>query len=155
VEEKAEKKRWSPVKIKTILVPTDLRPESTIALRYGLTLAKQFGASLTLLHVMAEPPTAERALAPGEEKLLQLNEGAEEQALALLEEELRSEQVDCQSSIRVGAPFEQIVEEAQSIEANLIVMSSHGYGWLGRFVHGSAAEMILHNATCPDAERME
>jgi hypothetical protein len=52
VEDKAEISRLSPVEIKTILVPTDLRPESIIALRYALTLAKQFDANLTLLHVL-------------------------------------------------------------------------------------------------------
>ena len=55
VEEKAKISRLLPVEIKTILVPTDLRPESMIAPRYALTLAKQFDANLTLLHVLEEP----------------------------------------------------------------------------------------------------
>ena len=41
MEDKTEINRWSPAEIKTILVPTDLRLESMIALRYALTLAKQ------------------------------------------------------------------------------------------------------------------
>jgi hypothetical protein len=41
VEKPGKSDRWSPVEIKTILVLTDLQPESMIAIRYALTLAKQ------------------------------------------------------------------------------------------------------------------
>jgi nucleotide-binding universal stress UspA family protein len=149
VEDKTEINRWSPVEIKTILVPTDLRLESMIALRYALTLAKQFDASLLLLHVLEEPYSSDTRLEPGAEGLLDLRKGDEERQLALLEKELRSEHQNCRSCFRVGTAFEQIVHEAENINASMIVMSSHSYGWLGRFIHGSAAEMILHSTPCP------
>src|SRR5690349_10406332 len=38
--------------IKSILVPTDLSAESEKALAYALPFARQFGATLTLLHVV-------------------------------------------------------------------------------------------------------
>ena len=75
--------------------------------------------------------------------------GNEERALALLEEDLRSEYWNCRNCFRIGTAFEQIVQEAENIKASLVVMSSHSYGWLDRIVHGSAAEMILHNTPCP------
>ena len=75
--------------------------------------------------------------------------GNEERALALLEEDLRSEYRNCRICFRIGTPFEQIVHEAENLKASLIVMSSHSYGWLDRIVHGSAAEMILHSTPCP------
>ena len=149
MEDKAEIRRLSPVEIKTILVPTDLRPESMIALRYALTLAKQFDANLTLLHVLEEPYTSDTELEPGAEELPVLKKSNEERELALLEEELRSEYRNCRSCFRIGTPFEQIVREAENVKASLIVMSSHSYGWLDRIVHGSAAEMILHSTPCP------
>ena len=149
MEDKAEISRLSPVEIKTILVPTDLRPESMIALRYALTLAKQFDANLTLLHVLEEPYTSDTELEPGAEELPVLKKSNEERELALLEEELRSEYRNCRSCFRIGTPFEQIVREAENVKASLIVMSSHSYGWLDRIVHGSAAEMILHSTPCP------
>jgi hypothetical protein len=67
VEDKGEINRWSPVESKIILVPTDLRPESMIALRYALTLAKQFDANLTLLHVLQEPYSSDTEVEPGVE----------------------------------------------------------------------------------------
>ncbi len=149
MEDKAEINRWSPIEIKTILVPTDLRLESMIALRYALTLAKQFDANLTLLHVLEESYSWDRELVPGVEGLFDLKKGNEERELALLEENLRLEHRNCRSCFRIGTAFEQIVQEAENIKASLIVMSSHTYGWLGRIVHGSAAEMILHSTPCP------
>jgi nucleotide-binding universal stress UspA family protein len=141
--------RLSLVEIKTILVPSDLRPESIIALRYALTLAKQFDANLTLLHVLEEPYTSDTELEPGAEELLVLKKSDEEQELALLEEELRSEYRNCRSCFRVGSPFRQIVHEAENIKASLIVISSHSYAWLERMLHGSGADIILHSTLCP------
>jgi nucleotide-binding universal stress UspA family protein len=120
-----------------------------IALRYALTLAKQFDADLTLLHVLEEPYTSDRELEPGAEELTVLNKGSEERELALLEEEIRLEHRNCRSCFRVGIPFKQIVLEAEDIAASLIVISSHTYGWLERLLHGSTAEIILHGTPCP------
>ncbi len=120
-----------------------------IALRYALTLAKQFNANLTLLHVLEEPYSSDREVEPGVEGLLDPEKGNEERELALLEEDLRLEHRNCRSCFRIGTAFEQIVHEAENIQASLIIMSSHSYGWLDRIVHGSAAEMILHSTPCP------
>jgi nucleotide-binding universal stress UspA family protein len=149
VENNVGNNQWSPVEIKTILVPTDLRPESVMALRYALTLAKQFDSNLTLLHVLEEPYSSEKEIEPEMAEFLAPAEGYEERALSLLEERLRLEHPNCRSCFRVGTAFEQIVQEAENIKASLIVMSSHSYGWLDRIVHGSAAEMILHSTPCP------
>ena len=149
MKDKTEISRLSPVEIKTILVPTDLRPESMIALRYALTLAKQFDANLTLLHVLEEPYTSDTELEPGAVELPVLKKSNEERELALLEEELRSEYRNCRSCFRVGSPFRQIVHEAENIKASVIVISSHSYGWVERILHGSGADMILHSTLCP------
>ncbi len=149
VEDKAEFNRWSPVEIQTILVPTDLRPESMIALRYALTLAKQFNANLTLLHVLEEPYSSDTEVEAGAEGSLDPEEGRRERELASLEKDLRALHQNCRSCFRIGTPFEQIVREAKNIHASMIVMSSHSYGWLDRVVRGSAAETILHSTPCP------
>ena len=117
-----------------------------IALRYALTLAKQFDANLTLLHVLEEPYTSDTELEPCAEELPVLKKSNEERALALLEEELRSEYRNCRSCFRVGNPFRQIVHEAENIKASVIVISSHSYGWIQRILHGGGADMM-----CPAA----
>ena len=120
-----------------------------IALRYALTLARQFDADLTLLHVLEEPYTSDTELEPGAKELSVLKKSNEERELALLEKELRSEYRNCRSCFRVGNPFRQIVHEAENMKASVIVISSHSYGWLERILHGSGANMILHSTLCP------
>ena len=108
-----------------------------IAIRYALTLTKQFDANLTLLHVLEEPYTSDIELEPGAKELPVLKKGYEERQLALLEEEIRLEHRNCRSCFRVGIPFIQIVHEAENIAASLIVISSHNYRWLEHLLHGS------------------
>ena len=120
-----------------------------IAIRYALTLTKQFDANLTLLHVLEEPYTSDTELKPGAKELPVLGKGNEERELALLEAEIRLEHRNCRSFFRVGTPFLQIVHEAENIAASLIVISSHSYRWLERLLHGSTADFILHRTLCP------
>lgn len=48
-----------------------------------------------------------------------------------------------------GDPAEVIVDSARTETAGMIVMSSHGYSGMTRWVHGSVAERVLHDAACP------
>src|SRR5215469_16967677 len=119
------------------------------AIRYALTLAKQFDANLTLLHVLEEPYTSDTEFEPGAKELPVLKKGNEEREPALSEEEIRLEHQNCRSCFRVGTLFRQIAHEAENIAASLIVISSHNYRWLERLLHGSTAEILLHRTLCP------
>ena len=48
-----------------------------------------------------------------------------------------------------GFPHEAIVEVARARGGDLIVVGSHGHGFMGRVLMGSTAERILHIAPCP------
>jgi nucleotide-binding universal stress UspA family protein len=47
-----------------------------------------------------------------------------------------------------GYPASSIVEEAQTLNADFIVLGSHGHGGLERFLIGSVAKEVLRNAQC-------
>jgi nucleotide-binding universal stress UspA family protein len=51
--------------------------------------------------------------------------------------------------IATGDPGEQILAVAEEKEADLIVMSSHGRGAIGRFVSGSVADRVVRHAPLP------
>lgn len=51
--------------------------------------------------------------------------------------------------VRVGRPVEQICEVASEIQADLIVLSTHGRTGWERALLGSTAEKILRHAPCP------
>lgn len=51
--------------------------------------------------------------------------------------------------VREGNPAEEILNYAQEIEADLIVMSTHGLSGVSRWVYGSVADRVLRWAPCP------
>jgi hypothetical protein len=78
----AEKTVWPPVYLETILVPTDLRPDSKVALSFALALAQKFEANLVLLHVLAEAYSSETEIGAGARRLLDATREDAEQEVA-------------------------------------------------------------------------
>ena len=145
----AEQMVSPPVYLETILVPTDLRADSKVALGFALALAQKFEASLVLLHVFAEPYSSDTEIGAGAGRSLDATRGDAERGVAHLEKLLRAQYPKCRSAFRIGSPFEQILNEAVELKAGLIVMASHCYGWFDRLIHGSDAEAVLRQAPCP------
>lgn len=54
-----------------------------------------------------------------------------------------------QIEVAIGDPSTQIVDYAQEIEADLIVMPSHGRKGVSRFLLGSVAERVVRLSHCP------
>jgi nucleotide-binding universal stress UspA family protein len=69
--------------------------------------------------------------------------------LAKEEEQLKDAGLSVRSEVRKGRPAEQIIEYASEKSFNLIVMSTHGRSGLGRWVFGSVASKVLHEASSP------
>lgn len=139
----------SPFTIKRILVPIDFSDCSKKALRYALPLARQHQAALTLLHVVEpaygvgeygvlETAELEASLRAGGEK--ELGKVAAEAALA---------QVPSDILVRIGSPAGAIVEVADELTADLIVISTHGRTGLKHALLGSVAEHVVQRAPCP------
>jgi nucleotide-binding universal stress UspA family protein len=133
--------------IKEILVPTDLTEESRTALRYATSLAQEFGAHLTLLHVYHEPYSLDYLRGPQACGAVMRHRRGVETALADLALEVRSKGVRCSTDLRYGGLCEGIA--AASKNRDLMVISTHQYGWLGRLAYGCDAEGILHHTLCP------
>ena len=72
-----------------------------------------------------------------------------EEYLAPIAVELRNKAVRVESRVRRGNPAEQIVAVARETGADLIAMSTHGRGGLGRLVFGSVAQAVLRQVEIP------
>jgi nucleotide-binding universal stress UspA family protein len=57
--------------------------------------------------------------------------------------------VACETVARDGIPGEEICRETAAREPRLVVIGAHGWGRIGRFVHGSVSTYVLHHAPCP------
>jgi nucleotide-binding universal stress UspA family protein len=138
-----------PIAVKQILVPTDLKEESQKAVSYGLVLAQRFGAHLTLLHVYREPYSVDYLRGPQACAAVSKLRRDSEIALAMLLEQIAERYADCSAEFRYGAVCEEIVKSAKEREIDLIVVSTHHFGWLMRLAYGCDAEQILRRAPCP------
>jgi nucleotide-binding universal stress UspA family protein len=136
-------------KIGKILVPLDFSPASLKALDYAVSMAKQFHAAIHLVHVY---PPDEAASAPGAGHLLL--QSAE--AIERLNEELTGIHRKHVSTfrpenchIRAGRPYEQIINLARGVDADLIALSTRGHSGLKHLLLGSTAERVVRGAPCP------
>ena len=49
---------------------------------------------------------------------------------------------------RNGDPAEAILEVAESVHADLIVVGARGLGLVGRFIRGSVSTKVAHHSSC-------
>jgi universal stress protein E len=119
-----------------ILVATDLSERSRRALRRGLSLARQFGSELTILHVTdSDRP----------ERLVEEERRGAEMAVRELVEKVGVQGLASAPSViaRVGDPFKVIVDEADRLKADLVVMGAHRKRLLGEVFTGTTVERVM------------
>ena len=139
------------INIKNVLVATDFSEPSQAALNYGREIAGTFGATLHVLHVADSVYTQVGEFYSGMMPELQqeVEDGARQQLEALLTEhdrtKLHAEPVVFMAASKAVA----IVDYATQIEADLIVMGTHGRGAIGHLLMGSVAERVVRTAHCP------
>jgi len=131
--------------VQTILHPTDFSEQSQSAFELASTLARDCRARLVVLHVIHLP-----VVVYSEETLL--SDFEEEHAWAL--EQFRRLEADneglgLESRLERGAVTPLILQAAEEINADLIVMGTHGRTGLSRLLLGSVAEQVMRGALCP------
>jgi len=99
--------RETALKIKTILVAVDLSSHSERTVAYAVPIARQFGASLKVIHVYA-PPNGTEFGAQDMCRLLEKDRDDVERSLASLVDRVRAEYPRCESILRTGDVPEQI-----------------------------------------------
>jgi nucleotide-binding universal stress UspA family protein len=115
-------------------------------------LAAAVGASVTLLHVMAEPPAIYADLVQLEEDVGRLLESKSELGLNLRrqKESLERLGVPTEVHVRHGIVIDQVFAEARSGDYDLIVTgSSQAQGLLRHYIMGDLTRSILNHANCP------
>lgn len=142
---------------KHILVPLDGSPLAEQALAPALELAKVYQARLTLLRVATSPQLYlsefTLGLPDAADLYLQLRQQARLDAENYLElQRSRLEEFDGPVDFRVVESTriaEAIVETAQEVGADLVVMCTRGRSGIQRWMLGSVAESVLRHATLP------
>ena len=139
------------IALKRILVATDFSETADAALRYGRALARNFGATLHVLHVAHDfsARMGDTFLAVMPELVADVVKDAKRR--------LREQVVDNDSNpppvvpvvITASAPAAAIVDYANDKEIDLIVIGTQGRGGVAHLMMGSVAERVVRTARCP------
>lgn len=136
-----------------MLVPIDGSATSNDGLGEAISLAKQLGSQLVLLHVVEDFPIALElaSVASFEDSRAALHEAGrnmlDKAASQAAGSGVRSETVLNEQT--AGRASDAILEQARKQRCELIVMGTHGRRGLDRVVMGSDAELVLRGATVP------
>jgi len=127
----------NPVQVKKVLCPLDFSEVSCSVLRYASGIAKQSGATLHLIHVLdtAHPSSV-----------------TEQEAVSTLSRfvaQLATKGVHVVTSVKSGDPAAVISEEAVAIDADVIIIGSHGQTGLTRLLLGNTAETLVRKSPRP------
>ena len=136
--------------IRSVLVPLDFSPSSEKALAYAVAFARQFGAKLTLLHVVE--PLAAPDFA-GSFAWMMENDKVTVECQRHLDRVLRDLAIEPtlveKVLVRHGRSFHEIADAARTLKADLIILSTRGYTGLKHAMLGSTTERVVRHAPCP------
>jgi nucleotide-binding universal stress UspA family protein len=136
--------------ISKILVPLDGSKVSHKAAKYAVNLAKQTGASLTLLSVFDirfifnQEVGASASPTHLKESIEDYLKQAAQSFIDEIAKTCKRDGIQYKSAIRRGHPVEEIVNEAIKTKADLIVMGSHGKSAVKAAILGSVAYGVIH-----------
>jgi nucleotide-binding universal stress UspA family protein len=160
------------IQIKKILYATDLSETAVHAFSYAVSLANQYGAGITILHVLTEfpeehfisnmiPPSTwkaikERNYSKARDELIgkKREPAALKDVLQAFSEEVKANSKDQSFAtdeilIKGGAPAETIVQTAKERDCDLIVMGTRGQGILAKVLMGSTAKWVVQHCPIP------
>ena len=135
---------------KLLLSPVDFSDSSLNALNVAKDIAKQFGATILLLHAMPVVPKLAKDRSVLDHGLYEL-ELLETARLRLgdLAETVQQAGVHARSTVVFANDAAlEITRTAESEQADLIVISTHGLTGWRRFAFGTVTEKVVRTGPC-------
>lgn len=162
------------IKLNRILVGCDFSPDSRLAFDYALSLAQEFQTQLYLAHVAPTAPVELKMSdsvrlrdnrvsgwtvfgygEPGEkstDEALQKKEQWSKQIETRLLEMVPEESRNWCTPVTImlsGQPYQELIDYADSINADMIVLGIRGHSLLEKFLVGSTTDRVISRASCP------
>lgn len=132
------------IDLKHILVAVDFDETSDVALTYGRSLAKTYGAQLHMIHVMENMFLRPMANNPSD-----IEAGIAQRLADRLTDEERRALRAIPVLRKSDAPAEEIVKYAAEQAIDLIVIGTHARSGVAHMLVGSVAEKVVRTAPCP------
>ena len=135
------------MRLENVLYATDFRAHSRAALPYALSVARRYGSTVYVVHVVDLSPFS----SPGPTGLLRALEAQaiREAKASVLELSPVLGQTPNEVLIRKGAIWKEIFDIVEKKQIDLIVVGTHGREGVNKVIMGSVAEKIFRQAPCP------
>ena len=135
---------------KTILVPVDFSDTSERALDYAVDLAKLLGATVVVMHSYELPVYGfpDGAFVATVEMATRIMNGAQAGLQAEVDKR-KGSGVEMKTVLRQGIPVDEVHSVADEVNADLIVVGTHGRRGLARALLGSVAENVIRTSHRP------
>ena len=134
-----------------IIVPVDFSNVTDSVLAMAKRMARTLGAKLWLIHVGSPMPDfVGFEVGPPSVRTDVARELREEHRLLQERVEgLRKEGLEAEALLATGLPADKIVQEAERLNVDMIILGSHGHGALYHLLAGSVCQGVLKRAPCP------
>ena len=129
-----------PVRLKKILFCTDFSEYSDRAFTYALSLAMEYNAELTLFHVLEDMPSTNGLEKNVAEVTRKLEDLAPSEA---------GDWCSVHAAVRIGKPFQQILQISLEAGTDLVVMGVRGRNAVDLALFGSTTHRVIQLGTCP------
>ena len=139
----------APLAIKRILVPVDFSEFSYKSLDYANAFAVQSKSEIVLFHVVPLNYIETEVIAFDYSQIEKLTTDSCYARLEKLRRHRVAPSVKVQVQVRIGRPVDEIVKSAEEFNADLIILSTHGYTGFKHAFFGSVTEKVVRYAPCP------
>jgi nucleotide-binding universal stress UspA family protein len=136
----APKDKTDPVHLRKIIYATDFSDTALRALDYALSLAMEYNSELTLLHVLEEGPGTADLQSATAHALRQLESPIPQDA---------GNWCKVKPVVRLGKPYQEIIQLALESQADLIIMGVRGRNALDLALFGSTTYRVLQLGSSP------
>lgn len=135
---------------RVLVVGTDLGPMGDDAILQGLELLALGGRALHLVHVLEPTHLGEHGPAAIAQTLAEVPAQVERHVryVAVLNQ-VTYEQARVHTHVRLGSATSSLLQACIDLEADLLILGTHGRQGIGRLLLGSIAEALVRKAHCP------
>lgn len=121
-----------------VLLCTDFSEHAERALEWAISVTEEYDAELTMLHIVEGAQSRQgQAMATAEKQLSTLIPAEKRNTLKV------------QTAVRMGKPYQCIIDYAREASTDLIAMGARGAGALDRAIFGSTTYRVIQLGPCP------